>query len=237
MNLTRLIRLARLITRLTELITRFTRYVIAVVFIALVTIILFGGAAGWFRWELAIIFLAIVIALAATWVVRRRAPWLLAALEKPLRRLFRVSPAPPPPVLELNPEHVEEADKLVQGGRAALAREDRTMAYRYFSEAVERDFTNAAAWLGKGRTTRSPAERRICLERARRIDLARGFSSNHLPRWDVPIAKQIARGLTLRDLMPLHGLTIPPADHNGNNGAKDEQGHPGFRQVFKRWLR
>jgi hypothetical protein len=193
-----------------------------------------GGVAGWLRWDLALIALLIASALAVPWMMRQPASWLPDFLGRLGRRLLRVSPPPPsPPVFDLNPARVGEADRLVQAGRAALARKDRALAYSFFSAAIEHDFTNAAAWLGKSRATRSPAERRICLERARRIDLAHGFRSNHLPRWDTPVAEQISKGLGLRDLTPLYGVTIPAVNPNGD---QDSQNHSGFRQQLKRWL-
>jgi hypothetical protein len=202
---------------------RLGQYISAAAIVALVTALLFGGTAaamGWLRWELAVIALLIASVPTAIWMVRRwasRAP----------------PPSTPPPALDLNPARVEEADRLVREGQAALARRERALAYRYFSEAVERDFTNAAAWLGKSRTARSPVERRICLERARRIDLARGRRDDHQPRWDTPVAEQIARGLTLRDLVPLHGLTISPVN---SDGAGNGQAHSGLGRQFKKWL-
>jgi hypothetical protein len=166
--------------------------------------------------------------------MRRWASRLLAVLQRSAQKLLQVPPpSTPPPAFDLDPARVEEADRLVQEGLAALARQEWATAYRHFSEAVERDFTNAAAWLGKSRTARSPGEKRICLERARRIDLARGHRDSQRPRWDTPISEQIARGLTLRDLTPLHGLTVSTVDPDG---AENGQDNSAFGQKFKKWL-
>lgn len=54
---------------------------------------------------------------------------------------------------------------LSKQAEVALERGDRGAAYHYYSQAVELCSENELAWLGKAKTARSPAEKRLCLMR------------------------------------------------------------------------
>ncbi len=55
---------------------------------------------------------------------------------------------------------------LLEQGQRALAQADLPRAYELFSQAIELDPANAAAWLGKGRAAQSTSEKYICWQRA-----------------------------------------------------------------------
>lgn len=209
-------------------------YLVLAVSGAVVALVLLSISGG-FRWELIVVALTAAVALSVVWMLRSRMAKTLTIFKESALELFEPSlPTPRSLVFDLNPARIEQADILVQEGRQALACMEREKAYRYFSAAVELDFTNAAAWLGKSLASRSRIERRICLERARRIDLAHSFACNHVPRWDTPIAEQIARGLTLRDLLPLYGLVIPVT--SSNNGLSRRRKYRAISHWIKKCL-
>lgn len=62
------------------------------------------------------------------------------------------------------------ASMLVRQGNEAMSQQKFEAAYEYFSQAVELDPANAAAWLGKGLVAQQVSEKRICLQQALRLD-------------------------------------------------------------------
>jgi hypothetical protein len=89
----------------------------------------------------------------------------------------------PPPTRRISPRRIAQAAFLVQQGQAALTQRRKDLAYHYFSQAVQWDPTSAAAWFGKCRAARSPAEKMICLKQARKIDLSQAWArrDQHMP--------------------------------------------------------
>lgn len=64
----------------------------------------------------------------------------------------------------------QSSASLVRQGQQAQQRGDVQAAYTYFSEAIQLDPSNPAAWLGKGQTSQQETERRICFQRVLALD-------------------------------------------------------------------
>jgi hypothetical protein len=59
---------------------------------------------------------------------------------------------------------------LTEQGNRAASEGDMTQAYERFSQAIELDPANAAAWLGKGLVAQQATEKRICFRRVLALD-------------------------------------------------------------------
>ncbi|MBE7471030.1 MAG: hypothetical protein HS114_17985 [Anaerolineales bacterium] len=73
----------------------------------------------------------------------------------PLRPMPGVAPSP-----------TRTAALLTEQAYRAMQQRDLAQAYERFSQAIELDPANAAAWLGKGLAAQQPTEKRICFQRA-----------------------------------------------------------------------
>jgi hypothetical protein len=84
-----------------------------------------------------------------------------------------VTPAVPPgarrrPGATASPTRT--AALLTEQGQRAMHQGDLAQAYDRFSQAIELDPANAAAWLGKGLVARPASEKRICFRRVLALD-------------------------------------------------------------------
>lgn len=73
---------------------------------------------------------------------------------------------------------------LAEQGRRAVAQGDLAQAYERFSQAIELDPANAAAWLGKGLVAQQDTEKRICFRRALALEPGNLQARTELQRLD-----------------------------------------------------
>jgi hypothetical protein len=75
---------------------------------------------------------------------------------------------------------VQSAALLAEQGHRQLQQGKIQAAYELFNQALEVDPANVAAWLGKGLSSRSQTERRICLERVLALEPANQVARREL---------------------------------------------------------
>lgn len=76
---------------------------------------------------------------------------------------------------------------LTEQGNRAANQGDLAQAYERFSQAIELDPANAAAWLGKGLVAHQETEKRICFQRALALDPQNLLAQTELQLLDVHI--------------------------------------------------
>lgn len=76
---------------------------------------------------------------------------------------------------------------LAEQGLRAKAQGDLAQAYDRFSQAIELDPANAAAWLGKGQVAEQETEKRICFQRALALEPGNAQAQAELQRLDTSI--------------------------------------------------
>jgi tetratricopeptide (TPR) repeat protein len=91
--------------------------------------------------------------------------WLLA---KRLR--LNGEPKPARRMLGGSGNAIHTAALLAEQGQQAVAQGDLAQAYDRFSQAIEFDPANVAAWLGKGQVAQQSTEKRICFQRVLALD-------------------------------------------------------------------
>lgn len=110
------------------------------------------GSGRWIGWAAAAVALALI----------------------PLFWLISKRPAAPAPAGQSMPglghNSARTATLLTEQGQRALAQGDLPQAYDRFSQAIELDPANTAAWLGKGLVAGQTIEKRICFQRVLALD-------------------------------------------------------------------
>jgi hypothetical protein len=86
------------------------------------------------------------------------------------------------PGVTASPTHT--AALLTEQGRRAMAQGHLAQAYDRFSQAIELDPANAAAWLGKGLVAQQETEKRICFQRALALEPDNTQAQMELQRLD-----------------------------------------------------
>ncbi|GIK41164.1 MAG: hypothetical protein BroJett011_49970 [Chloroflexota bacterium] len=89
------------------------------------------------------------------------------------------------PGVTASPTHT--AVLLTEQGRRAMAQGHPAQAYDRFSQAIELDPANAAAWLGKGLVAQQEIEKRICFQRALALEPGNIQAQMELQRLDTSI--------------------------------------------------
>ncbi|MFN8455433.1 MAG: cohesin domain-containing protein [Anaerolineae bacterium] len=111
-------------------------------------------------WWLGVAAAALVLALVPLfWLLSRRAAVPTPAGQSAGRRM---------PGLAHN--STRTAALLTEQGQRAMAQGDLPQAYDRFSQAIELDPANVAAWLGKGQVAGQSSEKRICFQRVLALD-------------------------------------------------------------------
>ncbi len=80
---------------------------------------------------------------------------------------------------------------LTEQGNRAANQGDLAQAYERFSQAIELDPANAAAWLGKGLVAHQETEKRICFQRALALDPQNLLAQTELQLLDIHIEGSI----------------------------------------------
>lgn len=91
--------------------------------------------------------------------------WLLSR-----RRAVSAPPGPGRRMPALGYNSTRTAALLTEQGQRAMAQGDLAQAYDRFSQAIELDPANVAAWLGKGQVAGQSSEKRICFQRVLALD-------------------------------------------------------------------
>lgn len=89
------------------------------------------------------------------------------------------------PGVTASPTHT--AVLLTEQGQRALVQGHPAQAYDRFSQAIELDPANAAAWLGKGLVAQQEIEKRICFKRALALEPGNTQARMELQRLDTSI--------------------------------------------------
>jgi Tfp pilus assembly protein PilF len=84
-----------------------------------------------------------------------------------------------------SPTHT--AALLTEQGQRAMAQGQMAQAYDRFSQAIELDPANAAAWLGRGLVAQQKTEKRICFQRALALEPGNTQAQMELQRLDTSI--------------------------------------------------
>jgi Flp pilus assembly protein TadD len=76
---------------------------------------------------------------------------------------------------------------LTEQGNRAAKQGDLAQAYERYSQAIELDPANAAAWLGKGLVAQQVTEKRICFQRALALDPQNRLAKTELKLLDTHV--------------------------------------------------